>query len=562
MKKFRIISILFALIMSLCLVLGACGEQGSAGNGSGSGAATEQGSGSGSGNTEQTPGGGSEDSTASGSVLVAYFSASGNTGRIAQYIAEATGADTFEITPVEPYTSADLSWTTQGSRVNNEHDDPALQDVELVKETPDGWDGYKTVFVGYPIWWQEASWVVNRFVKNNDFTGKTVIPFCTSSSSPLGESGTHLAAMAGTGEWLGGQRFQSSASKETVETWVESLDIDFSASETVVFPVTQEAPGKNAQNGGPQSASRISSVEGVPLVTLNNGVEMPRFGLGTQIQSLENNPDLTPLNTTSRDSVIAALQAGYRHLDDAHGYRNERGVAQGIRDSGVPREEIWITDKLWPSEYANAESAIDAMLDRLGVDYIDLLYLHHPAGPISTIESAWRAMEKAYREGKIRALGISNFDNRPQAYDAIMDEEIKPQVMQIECHPLAQRKETRELAARDNIQVECWYPLKHADPSLLGDTTLDDIAEAHNKSVVQIIVRWHIQEGFSVIPGSTNPEHIAENIDVFDFELTEDEMNRIRALDMGDSGRSFRMGYSDSLSFFGTNPPDWNGTFE
>ena len=201
------------------------------------------------------------------------------------------------------------------------------------------------------------------------------------------------------------------------------------------------------------------------------------------------------------------------------------------------------------------------MLDRLGVDYIDLLYLHHPAGTINNIERAWRAMEEAYRAGKIRALGISNFDNRPQAYDAIMDEEIKPQVMQIECHPLAQRKETRELAARDNIQVECWYPLKHADPSLLGDTTLDDIAEAHNKSVVQVIVRWHIQEGFSVIPGSTNPDHIAENIDVFDFELTEDEMNRIRALDMGDSGRSFRMGYSDSLSFFGTNPPDWNGTF-
>lgn len=567
MKRFRLLSILLALVMALCLALTACGGQGGStengsgsGSGSGSGNTEQGGSGGGSGSTEQ---GGGSTTTPSGSVLVAYFSASGNTGRIAQYIAEATNADTFEITPVEPYTSADLSWTTQGSRVNNEHDNEALQDIALVQETPDGWDGYKTVFVGYPIWWQEASWVVNRFVTNNDFTGKTVIPFCTSSSSPLGESGTKLAAMAGTGNWLAGQRFSSGASKETVETWIEDLDIDFSAEETFTgFPVTQEAPGANALNGGPQSASRITSVEGVPLVTLNNGVEMPRFGLGTQIQDLENRSDLTPLNTTSRDSVVAALQAGYRHLDDAHGYRNERGVAQGIEDSGVPREEIWLTDKLWPSEYANAEAAIDAMLDRLGVEYIDLLYLHHPAGPISTIESAWRAMEKAYREGKIRALGISNFDNRPQAYEAIMDEEIKPQVMQIECHPLAQRKETRELAARDNIQVECWYPLKHADPSLLGDTTLDDIAEAHNKSVVQIIVRWHIQEGFSVIPGSTNPDHIAENIDVFDFELTEDEMNRIRALDMGDSGRSFRMGYSDDLGFlFGSDPPDWNGTF-
>ena len=559
MKRFRLLSILLALVMALCLALSACGG--------GQGDSTENGSGSGSGSESDTPSEGETDgeeggeTTKSGSVLVAYFSAQNHTEAVAQYIAEATNADTFEITPVNPYSSDDLDWTDNNSRVSREHEDESLRVVELEKETPDGWDDYKTVFIGYPIWWGIAAWPVNGFVEANDFTGKTVIPFCTSSSSGLGQSAENLKEMANGGEWLEGRRFPSGASQDTVEEWVESLDINFGSSLDIRFPLTEEAPGANALNGGPQSASRITSVEGVPLVTLNNGVEMPRFGLGTQIQDLENSPDLGPLNRTSRTSVIAALQAGYRHLDDAHGYRNERGVAQGIEDSGVPREEIWLTDKLWPSEYANAEAAIDAMLDRLGVEYIDLLYLHHPAGPISTIESAWRAMEKAYREGKIRALGISNFDNRPQAYDAIMDEEIKPQVMQIECHPLAQRKETRELAARDNIQVECWYPLKHADPSLLGDTTLDDIAEAHGKSVVQVIVRWHIQEGFSVIPGSTNPEHIAENIDVFDFELTEDEMNRIRALDMGDSGRSFRMGYSDSLSFFGTDPPDWNGTF-
>ncbi len=206
-----------------------------------------------------------------------------------------------------------------------------------------------------------------------------------------------------------------------------------------------EAPGS-----GPADASNITSVEGVPLITLNNGVQMPQFGLGTQIQSLENG-DLGVLNETSREAVAAALRSGYRHLDDAHGYLQERGVGQGIRDSGVPREKIWITDKLWPSEYGDAYNAIDGMLERLGVEYLDLVYLHHPAGDIDTIVAAWKDMERAYREGKIRALGISNFDNRMDAFNAIMEQEIKPQIMQIECHPFAQRQETRELAEEHYI---------------------------------------------------------------------------------------------------------------
>ncbi len=177
---------------------------------------------------------------------------------------------------------------------------------------------------------------------------------------------------------------------------------------------TVEAPGS-----GSADASNITSIEGVPLITLNNGVQMPQFGLGTQIQSLENG-DLGVLNQTSREAVAAALRSGYRHLDDAHGYLQERGVGQGIIDSGVPREEIWITDKLWPSEYGDAYNAINQMLDRLGVEYLDLVYLHHPAGDIDTIVSAWQDMERAYREGKIRALGISNFDNRMDAFNAII----------------------------------------------------------------------------------------------------------------------------------------------
>ncbi len=316
-----------------------------------------------------------------------------------------------------------------------------------------------------------------------------------------------------------------------------------------------EAPGT-----GPADVSNIAATAGVPLITLNNGVQMPQFGLGTQIQSLESG-DLGILNQTTRESVAAALEAGYRHLDTAHGYMNERGVAQGIADSGVPREEIWITDKLWPSEYADAYGAVNAMLDRLGVEYIDLVYLHHPAGDIETIVSAWQGLERAYREGKIRALGIRNFDNRMDAFNAIMEQEIRPQVMQIECHPFAQRLETRELAEQYGIQVECWYPLGHGDQRLLNEGTLEAIAQAHEKSVVQIIIRWHIQEGFSVIPGSTNPEHIRENLDVFDFELSDEEMEQIRAMDQGEDGRYFNINYDLMGGAFTSPPREWDGKF-
>lgn len=161
-----------------------------------------------------------------GRALVVYFSASGNTGRVAEYIADAAGADTFELVPADPYTSADLNWTVPDSRVNREHEDESLRDIQLAQSTVSNWDDYDTVFIGYPIWWGIAAWPVNSFVKNNDFTGKTVIPFCTSTSSGLGESGQLLADMAGTGSWQEGRRFQSGAGEAAVAEWVESLDLD------------------------------------------------------------------------------------------------------------------------------------------------------------------------------------------------------------------------------------------------------------------------------------------------------------------------------------------------
>ena len=187
MKK--LISIITTVFLSLCLSIGlaACG-----------------------GDSTVTP---------SGDVLGVYFSASGNTEKIANYIAEITGGTTFEIEPVAPYTSADLRWTDRSSRVVQEHNDPN-RNVELKTTQVENWEDYETVFIGYPIWWQEASWVVDNFVKDNDFTGKTVIPFCTSSSSGLGKSGELLAEMAGTGDWKEGKRFSSSASKSDVEEWI------------------------------------------------------------------------------------------------------------------------------------------------------------------------------------------------------------------------------------------------------------------------------------------------------------------------------------------------------
>ncbi len=169
------------------------------------------------------PAGTTDTPMAGGKTLVVYFSGSGNTKRVAEDIAAATGGTLFELVPVTPYTSADLSWTTSGSRVNREHDDESLRDIPLVTTTPENFDEYDTVFIGYPIWWGIAAWPVNNFVKNNDFAGKTVIPFATSASSGMGQSGSLLAEMAGTGNWQEGHRFSSGASKSTVEEWVNGL---------------------------------------------------------------------------------------------------------------------------------------------------------------------------------------------------------------------------------------------------------------------------------------------------------------------------------------------------
>ena len=274
---------------------------------------------------------------------------------------------------------------------------------------------------------------------------------------------------------------------------------------------------------GAMSAQEKTTTAGVPVVKLNNGVEMPRFGLGTFLQ---------PSDEVCEQSCLTALKAGYRHIDTAHAYNDERGVGRAVKESGIPREEIWITSKLWPTEYGEGTTlkAIDKMLERMQLDYIDLLYVHQPVGDFV---GAWKDMEKAVKMGKVRALGISNFDASDEVWDEIMAAAtIKPAVLQIECHPYAQRVEMRKKAAKEGIQVECWFPLGGAmsNGALFKDPVIRRIAEAHGKTPAQIILRWHIQEGFSVIPGASNPDYIRENIQIFDFALTDEEMAQMRSL--------------------------------
>lgn len=208
-----------ALVGAITLTLAACGQSSAESQSQETQPSAVQES----NNTTSTPDASAP--TGDGNVLVVYYSASGNTETVAGYIAEAAGGDLFAITPAEPYTSDDLNWTDENSRVSQEYADESLRDVELTTTEVDNWDSYDTVFIGYPIWWGVAAWPTNSFVKANDFTGKTVIPFCTSSSSGLGQSGELLAELAGTGDWQEGQRFRSGASQEDVSEWVESLGL-------------------------------------------------------------------------------------------------------------------------------------------------------------------------------------------------------------------------------------------------------------------------------------------------------------------------------------------------
>jgi 2,5-diketo-D-gluconate reductase A len=258
-------------------------------------------------------------------------------------------------------------------------------------------------------------------------------------------------------------------------------------------------------------------------VTLNNGVQMPILGFGVyQI----------PAEQTEQ-AVTDALAAGYRHIDTAAAYGNEEAVGRAIKSSGIPRDELFVTTKLWIQDAGedNAKRAFETSLQRLGLDHLDLYLIHQPFGDYY---SSWRAMKDLHRQGVIKAIGVSNF-HPDRLVDLIDHNEITPAVNQIETHPYFQRTADQELMRERGVQIESWGPFAEGRNNLFTDPTLSEIGAAHGKSVAQVVLRWLIQRDVVVIPKSVRPERMAENFDVFDFTLTDDEMTRIAGMDTGTS---------------------------
>lgn len=257
-------------------------------------------------------------------------------------------------------------------------------------------------------------------------------------------------------------------------------------------------------------------------ITLNDGVKIPAVGFGTF---------LIPPDGSTYKAVREAIDAGYRHIDTATAYYNEEEVGKAVRDSGIPREEIFVTSKLWVSHfgYDRAKLGIERSLKKLGMDYIDLYLIHQPYGDVL---GAWKAMEEVKAEEKLRSIGVSNMT--PKIWNSLVPQfETMPSVNQIECNPFSQQKAIREIMGKKDVKVECWGPLGQGSRDLLTNEAIRSIGERYGKNVGQVILRFEVQEGMIVLPKSTNPERIKSNLDIFDFTLTDDEMSAIRTLDTG-----------------------------
>lgn len=257
-------------------------------------------------------------------------------------------------------------------------------------------------------------------------------------------------------------------------------------------------------------------------IRLNNGIKMPQLGFGVcRIQDLEK----------CEETVLNAMKCGYRLFDTAAIYENEEAIGTAIQKSGIAREELFITSKLWVTNnsYEGAKIGFNESLEKLQLDYIDLYLIHRPLGDYY---GAWKALTELYIEGKIRAIGVSNFFN-DNLYDLIYNNEVKPAVNQIQCHPFMQRKPEIILHQELDVQLEAWSPFAVGSYDIFHNEQLVKISKNHQKSVAQIILRWHVQRGVIAIPKTENIERMKENIDIFDFRLSDEEMKAIEKLDMG-----------------------------
>ena len=258
------------------------------------------------------------------------------------------------------------------------------------------------------------------------------------------------------------------------------------------------------------------------MVTLNDGNKIPAVGFGVF---------LIPNDGATYEAVTRALKAGYRHIDTAAAYFNEAEVGKAVKDSGIPREEIFITSKLWLQDYGYeaAKKGLETSLEKLGLDYVDLYLLHQPYGDVA---GAWKALEEAKAEGKIRSIGVSNMT--PKIWKEFVPQfATMPAVNQVECNPFFQQKELRALLAENDVKIEAYQPLGHGDETLLSHPDIVKLADKYGKNPGQIILRFEVQDGLIVLPKSTNPKRIAGNIDIFDFELSDGEMDSLRTLDTG-----------------------------
>ena len=436
--------------------------------------------------------------------LVVYFSCTGTTKKIAEYVQQTTGADIYRIEAEVPYTAEDLNYGDASTRATKEQNDssarPAIAGkVENISQ-------YQNVVIVYPIWWGQAPRIISTFLESYDFKGKTIVPVCTSHSSGIGSSAVNLHSLVDESvTWMEGKRFAADTSKDDVRKWLENSGIQFLL----------------GQNKGEQTLKRDFDFE-KRTVKLNSGYEMPVNGIGTY----------SLLGDTCVDSVSEALKRGVRLIDTAYMYHNEAEVGEAVRNSGIPREEIFVITKLYPNQFADPEKAINEALKKLDIQYIDMMLLHHPG---TDDVKAYKAMEKAVADGKIRSLGLSNWYVE-ELEEFLSQINITPALVQNEIHPYYQENDVIPYIQNLGIVVQGWYPLggRGHTAELLSDEVISSIAAAHGKSSAQVILRWNLQKGVVVIPGSSNPDHIQENTELFDFELTEEEMERINALDRGE----------------------------